>query len=62
MQHRWREFSRSRTTADLRVLDWDGQNLAVASGVSGIRKTALVVKNGIIYKPQELYSELGVAP
>jgi hypothetical protein len=55
-------ISRSRTTADLRVPDWDGQNLAVASGVSGIRKMALVVKNGIIFKPQELYSELGVAP
>jgi hypothetical protein len=30
--------------------------------ISDVRKTALVVKNGIIYKPQELYSALGVAP
>jgi hypothetical protein len=30
--------------------------------ISDIRKTALVVKNGIIYQPQELYSALGVAP
>jgi hypothetical protein len=55
-------ISRSRTTADLRVPDWDGQNLAVGSGINDIRKTAVVVKNGIIYKPQELYSELEVAP
>ncbi len=30
--------------------------------ISNIRKTALVVKNGVIYKPQELYSAIGVAP
>ncbi len=30
--------------------------------ISDIRKTSPVVKNGIVYKPQELYSSLGVAP
>jgi imidazolonepropionase-like amidohydrolase len=30
--------------------------------ISDIRKTALVVKDGVIYKPAELYSELGVKP
>jgi imidazolonepropionase-like amidohydrolase len=32
------------------------------ANISDIRKTALVVKNGVVYKPQELYSALGVAP
>jgi imidazolonepropionase-like amidohydrolase len=30
--------------------------------ISDIRNTALVVKNGVVYKPQELYSALGVTP
>jgi hypothetical protein len=30
--------------------------------ISDIRKTTLVVKNGVVYKPQELYSAIGVAP
>ena len=33
-----------------------------ASNISDVRKTALVVKNGVIYKPAELYTELGVKP
>ncbi len=32
------------------------------ANISNIRKTALVVKNGVVYKSQELYSALGVAP
>jgi imidazolonepropionase-like amidohydrolase len=33
-----------------------------AVNISDIRKTALVVKDGVLYKPAELYSELGVTP
>jgi imidazolonepropionase-like amidohydrolase len=33
-----------------------------AANISDIRKTTLVVKDGVIYKPAELYTELGVAP
>lgn len=33
-----------------------------AINISDIRKTQLVVKDGVIYKPAELYAELGVAP
>src|ERR1700733_14731380 len=33
-----------------------------AQTISDIRKTALVVKNGVVSKPQELYSALGVTP
>jgi imidazolonepropionase-like amidohydrolase len=43
--------------ADLTLLSGDP-----VDNISNVRKTALVVKNGIIYKPQELYSSLGVAP
>src|SRR5882762_298706 len=32
------------------------------ANISDIRKTALVMKDGILYKPEELYSALGVAP
>jgi imidazolonepropionase-like amidohydrolase len=30
--------------------------------ISNIRNTALVVKDGVLYKPVELYTELGVTP
>ncbi len=33
-----------------------------ADNISDIRKTVLVVKDGVIYKPAELYTELGVTP
>jgi imidazolonepropionase-like amidohydrolase len=33
-----------------------------AANISDIRKTAVVVKDGVLYKPTELYSELGVTP
>ncbi len=33
-----------------------------AANISDIRKTALVVKDGVLYKPAELYTELGVKP
>lgn len=33
-----------------------------AAHISNIRKTALVVKDGVLYKPAELYTELGVTP
>src|SRR6202167_6137075 len=33
-----------------------------ADNISDIRKTVLVVKDGVVYKPAELYTELGVAP
>jgi hypothetical protein len=43
--------------ADLTLVSGDP-----VANISDIRKTALVVKNGVVYKPQELYSVLGVAP
>ena len=43
--------------ADLTLVNGDP-----VQNISDIRKTALVVKNGVVYKPQELYSALGVAP
>ena len=43
--------------ADLTLVSGDP-----VADISNIRKTALVVKNGVVYKPQELYSALGVAP
>jgi imidazolonepropionase-like amidohydrolase len=43
--------------ADLVLVDGDP-----TKNISDIRKTALVVKDGVIYKPSELYSELGVKP
>jgi len=43
--------------ADLVLVDGDP-----TKNISDIRKTALVVKDGVIYKPAELYSELGVKP
>ena len=33
-----------------------------AVNISDIRKTALVVKDGVLYEPEELYAALGVAP
>jgi imidazolonepropionase-like amidohydrolase len=33
-----------------------------AANISDIRKTSLVVKDGVLYKPAELYTELGVTP
>lgn len=33
-----------------------------ADNISDIRKTVLVVKDGVVYKPAELYTELGVTP
>ena len=32
------------------------------ANISDIRKTALVMKNGVLYRPGELYSAVGVAP
>lgn len=43
--------------ADLILVD--GNPVA---NISDIRKTSLVVKDGVIYKPSELYNELGVGP
>jgi imidazolonepropionase-like amidohydrolase len=43
--------------ADLTLVDGDP-----AKNISDIRKTVLVVKDGVLYKPSELYSELGVKP
>ncbi len=43
--------------ADLVLIDGDP-----TKNISDIRKTALVVKDGVIYKPAELYTELGVTP
>ncbi len=43
--------------ADLTLVDGDP-----TKNISDIRKTVLVVKDGVLYKPSELYSELGVKP
>jgi len=43
--------------ADMVLVDGDP-----TKNISDIRKTALVVKDGVIYKPAELYTELGVKP
>jgi imidazolonepropionase-like amidohydrolase len=37
----------------------DGNPVA---NISDVRKTALVIKDGIVYKPGELYAELGIQP
>jgi imidazolonepropionase-like amidohydrolase len=33
-----------------------------AASISDVRKTALVVKDGVLYRPAELYAELGIQP
>ena len=43
--------------ADLTLVDGDP-----TANISDIRKTALVVKDGVLYKPAELDAALGVAP
>jgi imidazolonepropionase-like amidohydrolase len=43
--------------ADLTLVDGDPTDR-----ISDVRKTAVVVKDGIVYKPQELYSAIGVLP
>jgi hypothetical protein len=43
--------------ADLVLVDGDP-----ATHISDIRRTALVVKNGIVYMPDELYAALGIKP
>jgi imidazolonepropionase-like amidohydrolase len=43
--------------ADMVLVDGDP-----TKNISDIRKTSLVVKDGVLYYPKELYTELGVAP
>ncbi len=43
--------------ADLVLVDGDP-----TKNISDIRKTVLVVKDGVLYNPAELYTELGVVP
>ncbi len=43
--------------ADLTLVDGDP-----VANISDVRKTALVVKDGVLYRPAELYSTLGVEP
>jgi len=43
--------------ADLALIDGDP-----TANISDVRKTVLVVKNGVIYRPAELYTALGVEP
>jgi imidazolonepropionase-like amidohydrolase len=43
--------------ADLTLVDGDP-----TKNISDIRKTAVVVKDGVLYYPNELYTELGVIP
>jgi imidazolonepropionase-like amidohydrolase len=33
-----------------------------ATSISDVRKTALVMKDGVLYNPAELYAELGIQP
>jgi imidazolonepropionase-like amidohydrolase len=43
--------------ADLTLADGDP-----VANISDVRRTALVVKDGVLYRPAELYSALGVEP
>jgi len=43
--------------ADLTLVNGDP-----VANISDIRKTALVVKDGVVYKPAELFSAVGVEP
>lgn len=43
--------------ADVTLVDGDP-----TKNISDIRKTAAVVKDGVLYHPNELYTELGVIP
>jgi imidazolonepropionase-like amidohydrolase len=43
--------------ADLVLIDGNP-----AANISDVRKTALVMKDGVLYKPAELYAELGIQP
>ena len=43
--------------ADLDLIDGDPTR-----DISDIRKTALTIKDGVVYRPDELYRELGIAP
>jgi imidazolonepropionase-like amidohydrolase len=43
--------------ADLTLVDGDP-----TTNISDIRKTVVVVKDGVLYRPAELYTELGVQP
>jgi len=43
--------------ADLTLVNGDP-----VANISDIRKTALVMKDGVLYRPEELYSAVGVAP
>ena len=43
--------------ADLTLVDGDP-----VANISDVRKTALVVKDGVMYRPAELFSALGVEP
>jgi imidazolonepropionase-like amidohydrolase len=60
-----------------RIMKMDGDLGSIAAGkladvtlvngdpvanISDIRKTALVMKDGVLYRPEELYSAVGVAP
>ena len=65
------------TLGDARIMSLDKDLGSIAPGkladlilvdgnptadISDIRKTVLVIKDGVLYKPAELYSELGVSP
>jgi imidazolonepropionase-like amidohydrolase len=43
--------------ADVVLIDGDP-----TTNISDVRKTALVMKDGVMYKPAELYTELGIQP
>jgi imidazolonepropionase-like amidohydrolase len=43
--------------ADLALIDGNP-----AANISDVRKTVLVMKDGVLYKPAELYAELGIQP
>jgi imidazolonepropionase-like amidohydrolase len=71
------EVLKLATLGAARIMKKDGELGSIASGkladlvlidgnpaanISDVRKTALVMKDGVLYKPAELYAELGIQP
>ena len=55
-------FSIPAIVGPFSVLDTRAAAQQSVVNISDIRKTAVVVKDGVLYYPRELYTELGVVP